>query len=109
MIGDDLREARDGLDDAAGDLDRREGEAAECAPSVVVRTFAESAYPTAARKYYACHPAEVGGDEAEGADVVLTVNADVTVYVANLGAAVPPAGTYLIADAAGDRLAAIHD
>jgi hypothetical protein len=95
-----LRRRHDELDAAA---DARRGTTVECAPAMVVQTYAKSSYPTAAKSYYACHPVKVAGTEAEGQAVTTTVDTGQTLLVANVGSTVPPSGTTLVATLVGSR------
>jgi hypothetical protein len=83
--------------------DARDGITIDCGASLVAVTFAEAAYPTAAASFYACHPVAVGGTEGEGQAVTLTGDATQKFYAANLGTAIPPAGTNVTVMLAGNR------
>lgn len=96
-------------DELATDADARRGATVNCAPAQVVETFTEGTYPTAAGSYFACHPVTVGGTEAEGEAVTTTVDEDRTLYVANIGSAVPPEGTDLLATLVDGRWEMRHD
>lgn len=71
--------------------------------SALVQTFAETTYPTAANAFYAVHPVEVDGDDGEGDAATFTVDDTRTYHAYNLGSAVPPAGTNVIAHARSGR------
>lgn len=90
-------------DELATEADTRRGRAVTCAAALVVQTFAQTTYPTAAGRYFACHPVVVTGTEAEGSTVMTAAATDVILYVANLGSAIPPSGTKLLATLAGGR------
>jgi hypothetical protein len=78
-------------------LDRFGDSNGEGGLSVLLQTFAESAYPTTANVYYACNPVEVDGDEGEGDTATFTADDTRIIYAYNFGSAVPPAGTNVIA------------
>lgn len=62
----------------------------------LVQTFQQTTYPTEPGKFFACHPVEVTGNEAEGQ--VASYTADTaTIYVANLGQFTPPVGSRVLA------------
>lgn len=65
-------------------------------PSMLLRTFAESAYPTVANRVYACRPVLIDAVPAEGSVASTTVG-DGIVYAANLGTGIPPADTFVLA------------
>jgi hypothetical protein len=65
-------------------------------PSLVVRTKTLSHYPTLAQAFYACSPLTVLGIEVEGGSGSLSV-ATSTLFALNLGSAIPPTGTNVIA------------
>jgi hypothetical protein len=95
-----LRRRHDELGDAT---DERRGLTVNCMPAVVVVTYAKSSYPTVAGSYYACHPVAVSGTESEGSTLVATTDTTQTLYVLNLGTAIPPAGTKVIAHGIAGR------
>ena len=88
------RERNAALADALG---RFGAEAGEGGLSVLVQTFAETTYPTDANAFYAMHPVEVDGPEGEGDAATFTADETRTLYAYNLGSAVPPVGTIVIA------------
>lgn len=71
--------------------------------SMLVQTFAETTYPTVANAFYAVHPVEVDGDDAEGDTPTFTVDDERTLHAYNLGSAVPPAGTNVICHSRSGR------
>lgn len=78
------------------------------APCLVARTKVARAYPTAAASYYACETQTVTGPEVEGGPA--TVSGDGTTFFAlNLGTAVPPQGTPIVATFVGNRWVFRHD
>ncbi|HEV3122733.1 MAG TPA: hypothetical protein VGY53_12555 [Isosphaeraceae bacterium] len=102
ILPDDLRTARDRLSDLAGALDRAHESQPECALALVAVTFQESSYPTQAKSLFACKIQLVSGQETEGAAGVLTATT-ATIYAYNLGSAIPPQGTAILATQVGDR------
>jgi hypothetical protein len=99
---DDLRTDRDRLAVLADDLDRALDGQPESALALVALTFQESSYPAQAKCLYACKVQLVGGPEAEGASGTLTPTT-ATIYAYNLGSAVPPQATAILATQVGDR------
>ncbi len=67
----------------------------------MVKVFDEGHIPTSDDHFYACHPVEFDGDEAEGQPWTAVVDTDTTLYVDVLGTAV--VGDYLIATTCGGR------
>jgi hypothetical protein len=65
-------------------------------PCLVAQTRLLSRYPTSAQKFYACSPLSVLGIEVEGGTGNLTAGSS-TFFALNLGSAVPPIGTSVIA------------
>ena len=90
--------------EAAGEIDRADAPAAAPPPSaVVVQTFAESTYPTAAASFFACRPVAVASaGAAEGAAASFsTFASDYVIYALNLGSEVPPIGSRHVASRVG--------
>lgn len=85
------------------DLDSGYAPVVDCAPSILVQTTTVSAYPTVAGAYYACHPVEVDGTPVEGGAASYAADTSSPLYAANLGSAIPPAGTRMIAHQVGGR------
>jgi hypothetical protein len=98
----DLRTERDRLAGLADQLDRAREDQSEATAAVVGVTFAESAYPSQAQGLFACRVQTVGGLETEGAPGSLTPTT-ATIYAYNLGSALPPQGTAILAVQVGDR------
>lgn len=68
----------------------------------VVVTTKVTTYPTVAQSFYAAFPVTIGGTEGEGS--AFTKTPDTTpIYVANIGTAIPPVGTYLVANPVDGR------
>jgi hypothetical protein len=88
---------------ALEDAISRRSEPIDARQSIVVRTFEETTYPTAATRVFACRPVSVSFNQTEGATVTLTPNASSKVYVANLSADLPAEDSFAVADAIGDR------
>jgi hypothetical protein len=98
----DLRELRQRVAALERLLDRLEAEAPAGEPCAVGTTASRGSYPTAAGRFYGMDVAEVIGDEAEGATPSLTGSSG-PVFAANLGSAIPPAGTVLPIDRVARR------
>ncbi len=78
------------------------------APCLVARTRVFVSYPTVATAYYACETQTVTGPEIEGG--LATISADgTTFYALNLGTAVPPLATPIVATFVGNRWVFRHD
>ena len=71
-------------------------------PCLVARTTRLATYPTSARSFFACTPVPVLGAEVEGGAATLTPLTP-TFYALNLGGAIPPQGTDVIASFVGNR------
>lgn len=65
--------------------------------SILVKTFAESTYPTSAGSFFACHPVEADGTEVEGDAATFAADTSRTLHAYNLGSEIPPAGTITVA------------
>ncbi len=90
-------------DDAiAGDLGAVPYLADPGTPCLVAQTTKVSTYPTAAQSFFACSPVAVFGAEVEGAQATLTALAPIF-YALNLGSAIPPMGSDVIASFVGNR------
>lgn len=72
------------------------------ATCLVARTTTIAAYPTTAASFYACNPVTVLGAEVEGGAGTKTVGSS-TILALNLGSAIPPAGTEILATFVGCR------
>ena len=85
--------------DAAG---RRDRDFAPGTPSLVARTTTIKTYPAGAQQFYACIPMTVLGPEVEGG--AGTLNPGTSTFLAlNLGSAIPPTGTAILATYADNR------
>ena len=78
------------------DLSRRGRFPSFGSPSLVAQTKAISTYPTSPQRFFACVPQTVLGAEVEGGPGTLSPN-PATFFALNLGTAVPPVGTNLLA------------
>jgi hypothetical protein len=100
----DLRILRDRQAAAKDALDRQAAgsdpfsSATMCAITTTVTT-----YPTTAAAFYACNPELLSGAETEGAPATFTADTATVVYVLNLGTAIPPVATKIVAHSAGGR------
>lgn len=90
-----LRNQRKASDTAAS---QDPGNVTGGAPCLVLRTATKTTYPTTAGAFYACHIVTVLGTETEGSPGDLTVvsTTDWT-FALNLGLAIPPSGTDVLA------------
>ncbi len=93
------------LVDGAGSRDR---DPAFGMPCLVAQTKALATYPTAAQRFYACSPASVLGPEVEGGPGTVAP-ASATFFALNLGTAIPPVGTNVLATFVDSRWVFRHD
>jgi len=77
-------------------LSRRDRAPSFGSPSLVAQTTTIKTYPTSARRFYACVPQTVLGVEVEGGPGTLSPGPS-TFFALNLGTAIPPAGTNILA------------
>ena len=93
-----------------GDLiDARHVASGSGGPPILCRTTTQGSYPTVAAKVFVCTIETVLGPLTENADPAFTADSGL-IYVANLGAAVPPSGTYWLAcPVPNGRFAARYD
>ncbi len=87
---------------------RRDRDFTAGTPSLVAQTTTQKTYPTSAPRFYACLPMTVLGPEVEGGPGTLTPGAT-TFLALNLGSAVPPAGTSILATFVDNRWVFRHD
>jgi hypothetical protein len=99
---DEVKRLRVRDDAIAGDLSAAPYLADPGAPCLVAQTTRIGVYPTVAQSFFACTPVSILGAEVEGGAATLTVLAPVF-FALNLGAAVPPQGTDVIASFVGNR------
>lgn len=83
-------------------LSRRDRDPAFGVPSVAGQTKALSSYPASARRFFACAPITVLGPEVEGGPGTVTVGTS-TFFALNLGTAIPPVGTNILATSVDSR------
>lgn len=104
----DLRADRDRIAQLADAIDRSPYGQSEGATLLVVKTVQETTYPAIAASTFACQVQTPGGPETEGAlgSLVATTAA---LYAFNLGSALPPQGTLLLATQVGDRWVIHYD
>jgi hypothetical protein len=101
---DEARTLRSRMAAMQAEIDRLDSEPSDGNPAMLVETFDDGDYPTTVAAYFACHPVTVGGVEAEGEAVTFDVGTG-TVHCLNLGTAIPPAGTKLVARSVDGRWA----
>ncbi len=92
-----LREAA--LLDGSG---RRDRDFTAGPPSLVAQTTTLKAYPTSASQFFACFPMTVLGPEVEGGPGTLAPGTT-TFLALNLGSAIPPKGTSVLATFVDNR------
>ncbi len=91
------RNASEVRDDALLDsLSRRDRDPRFGSPSLVAQTTTIAAYPTSAQRFFACVPQTVLGAEVEGGPALVPPGTS-TFFALNLGTAVPPTGTDVLA------------
>ena len=88
-----LRARDEALDD---DLSRRGRAPSFGSPGIVAQTTTIKTYPTSAQRFYACVPQTVLGAEVEGGAGSFSPGS-ATFFALNLGTAVPPSGTNVLA------------
>lgn len=76
-------------------LDRLDSDSSDGNPAMLVATYQQTTYPTAANKFYACHPVDAGGAEVEGGSGTFATSSG-TIYALNAGSKIPPVGTRVI-------------
>jgi hypothetical protein len=82
--------------DAANERTRQPEPTLAGAPSLLVRTTTITTYPTTAAVYYGCIPQTVSGTQTEGT-AGSTATAVGAFLALNLGSAVPPVSTLILA------------
>jgi hypothetical protein len=100
---DEFRILRHRLRDLEARLDRFPHFVTHRVRSECVQVFNGGSMPTAAGKFFAVHPVNVMGTEAEGQAGTFTVDSTQHFYTAVLGSRVPAAGDNLIASAVNYR------
>lgn len=76
---------------------------------VLLRTFTETTYPTAAASVFACHPVSLNVGDQEGDGPALIEDTDTTIYAVNLGDQIPVAGSYVIGFGVGGRTSFLYN
>jgi hypothetical protein len=66
-------------------------------------TTTVTTYPTSAAAFYAANPTEIDGTETEGGAASYTADTNQIVFILNVGTAIPPNGTRVLASAVGGR------
>ncbi len=105
----DSRIERDRHQALAGDVDRLPPAAPTAEAAVLVQTTTVSSYPTTSAVFFAANPVEIDAVETEGQSASFTADATQILYVLNVGTAVPPVGTRLIAHGVGGRWVIRYD
>jgi hypothetical protein len=77
-------------------------------PCLLVRTTTIKTYPTSAQSFYACSPLTILGSEVEGGAGSITPGTS-TFFALNLGSAVPPVGTNVLATFVENRWVLRYD
>jgi|GEM_PF-2080769 len=99
----DARLLRDRQEAALAATSRLASAAEEGSAAILVQTKAETSYPTTPSAFYACSPVSIDGPETEGAAVSFRTDSSRSLFVYNLGTAIPPVGSKLIAHSCGGR------
>ncbi len=86
----------------ADDLKRRDSDPTLGLPNLLAETTTLARYPSSAPCYYACRPVTLMGAEVEGGAGVVSA-ATGTFFALNLGTAVPPPGTQVLAARVDNR------
>lgn len=94
---DEARTLRRRHDELTEDAERHFGHGDGGSVSLLVQTATKTTYPTSAGAYYYCEAVTATGTESEGSSGTLTADSSSTLYVFNVGSAVPPVGTNLVA------------
>lgn len=76
--------------------------AADGAPCILAQTVAVRSYPGTAASYFGCQPQTILGAEVEGGAATITPDGG-TFFALNVGSAVPPVGTLVVATFVGNR------
>ena len=105
----ELRVLRERQTDASAALDRADNNQAYGSAAMCCITTTVTTYPTTAGAFYACNPELLTGTEGENLAATFTPDTNTIVYVYNLGAAVIPVGTKIVAHSGSGRLATRYD
>jgi hypothetical protein len=84
------------------DIERQDSDPSFGFPSMLAQTTTSSSYPTAARSYFACVPLTLLGSEQEGGAGLVSTGWS-SFLALNLGAKVPPNGTWILTTFVGNR------
>lgn len=79
------------------------------APTMVVTTTTVSSYPTSPNCFFACKRDTISGSEVEGSMGMIAAATTRITYVFNLGTAIPPSGTQLVATFVPNRWVMRYD
>jgi hypothetical protein len=82
--------------------------AADGAPCLLAQTVVVRSYPTTAASYFGCQAQTILGAEVEGGGATITPDGGVF-FALNLGSAIPPVGTTIVATFVGNRWAFRYD
>jgi hypothetical protein len=99
----DLRVIRDRPKAGEKTINRAPGFAPVGSVAILAQTTTVSTYPSTASAFYACVPADIDGNESEGALATYVQENSTIFYAWNAGTQVPPAGTTIVCDAVGGR------
>jgi hypothetical protein len=99
----DLRVIRDRSKAVEKTTDRAQGLAPVGAAAILAQTTTVSTYPTTASVFYACVPADIDGNESEGASATYVQEDSTVFYAWNAGTQIPPAGTTIVCHAVDGR------
>ena len=77
--------------------------------AILAKTSTVSVYPSVPGACYACVPLHVDGPELEGSVATFSADPSRILFAFNLGKAVPPVGTKLIATSCGGRWSFRYD
>ncbi|MCA1684586.1 MAG: hypothetical protein LC745_01090 [Planctomycetia bacterium] len=86
----------------ADDVKRRDSDPTLGLPNLLARTTTLGNYPSTAQSYYACLPLTLLGAEVEGGSGLVSATSS-TFFALNLGSAVPPSGTQVLAARVDNR------
>ena len=100
---DDLRVIRDRPMAVEKTTDRIQGLAAAGTAAILAQTTTVSTYPTTASAFYASVPADLDGNESEGASATYVQEDSAVFYAWNAGTEIPPVGTTIVCHAVGGR------
>lgn len=94
---DEARTLRRRHDDLLDDVDTAVAHAGAHGAALLVKTTTKTSYPTVAGVFYYVQYQTASGTETEGGAGTLTADSAGLFYALNLGSAIPPAGTAVIA------------